>query len=218
MIETSTDANPIRIRQLSSPWSQATDEDLMVEYGAKKRPEVFAELVHRYHGELYGYLRRYLGDANAAEDVFQQTFLQVHLKCDRFDASRKFRPWLYTIATHQAIDGQRRTRRHRLVSLDSSNQADGQDVGSLLDLLARSEAMPSDRLVAEEQREWVRRALDDLPESLRSAIHLVYFQGLKYRQAAEILSVPVGTVKSRLHSAIFRLNQAWTAGNSAGVD
>lgn len=218
MIETPTDTHPLRSSNATTAWRQATDEALMVEYAATKSPEVFAELVHRYDQELYRYLRRYLADASTAEDAFQQTFLQVHLKCDQFDASRKFRPWLYRIATNQAIDGQRRNRRHRLISLDQSGPLDGQDAGSLLDLLARGEATPGEQLLLEEQRQWVRRALDELPESLRTVVHLVYFQGLKYREAAEILSVPVGTVKSRLHAAVYRLNQAWAASNSAGVD
>src|SRR5690606_12984162 len=78
----------------------------------------FAVLVERYERELYSYLRRYLNDAELAEDAFQMTFLQVHLKCDQFDGERKFKPWLYKLATHQAIDSQRRNKRHRGLSLD----------------------------------------------------------------------------------------------------
>ena len=63
-------------------------------------------------------MRRYVGSAEMAEDVFQATFLQVYVKRDRFEVGRRFRPWLYTIATNQAIDAQRRNRRHRMVSLD----------------------------------------------------------------------------------------------------
>ena len=83
---------------------------------------MFAELVRRYERELYSYLRRYLGDAEMAEDAFQAAFLQVHLKCQQFEAGRSVRPWLYTIATNQAIDAQRRSRRHRMVSLDRSGR------------------------------------------------------------------------------------------------
>ena len=61
---------------------------------------------------------RFLGDAALAEDAFQNTFLQVHSKSHLFDGKRKFRPWLYTIATNQAIDLQRRNKRHQLASLD----------------------------------------------------------------------------------------------------
>ena len=86
---------------------------------------MFEELVRRYEKELYGYLRHYLGDAEMAEDVFQHDFLQVHLKCDQFEPGRKVRPWLYTIAINQAIDFQRRNRRHRMTSLNRATRNDG---------------------------------------------------------------------------------------------
>ena len=101
-----------------NPLVSWTDEKLLLSYRSEPDNRVFEELVHRYEKELYGYLRHYLGDAEMAEDVFQQTFLQVHLKCGQFEPGRKVRPWLYTVATNQAIDYQRRNRRHRMSSLD----------------------------------------------------------------------------------------------------
>src|SRR5690606_15574893 len=107
----------------------------------------FGRLVNRYERELYNYLRRYLGDAEMAEDVFQAAFLQVHLKCHTFEEGRRFRPWLYTIATNQAIDAQRRTKRHKMVSLDrGGNHADTDEVGTLVDLLVSSEPAPAAQL------------------------------------------------------------------------
>ena len=91
---------------------ELTDEQLLHNYRDSGDRELFARLVRRYERELYAYLRRYLGNAEMAEDVFQSTFLQVHLKCDKFDTSRRFKPWLYTVATNQAIDAQRRNKRH----------------------------------------------------------------------------------------------------------
>ena len=79
---------------------------------------VFTELVHRYERELYRYLARYLGDPTLADDVFQNTFLQVHLKRGLYENGRPFRPWLYAIATHQAVDALRKAGRHPTVSLD----------------------------------------------------------------------------------------------------
>jgi RNA polymerase sigma-70 factor (ECF subfamily) len=60
-----------------------------------------------------------------------------------------------------------------------------------------------------ESGEWVQRALDELSDQMRSVVHLVYYQGLKYREAADALNIPVGTVKSRLHAAIQKLNDYW---------
>jgi RNA polymerase sigma-70 factor (ECF subfamily) len=193
---------------LDEPLAEMSDEELIRRYRDESNRLAFDELVHRYERELFSYLRRYLGDAALAEDTFQSTFLQVHLKCDQFDDRRRFRPWLYRIATNQAIDAQRRNKRHRMVSLDRSQSYDGQDdVGTLLDLFASEDAGPSENLESSEQKEWVRDALEELPEQLQTAVTLIYFQGLKYREAADVLDIPVGTVKSRLHTAILKLNK-----------
>ena len=196
----------------SAPSASWSDEDLLLEYRSVGDRRAFDELVHRYERELYNYLRRYLGDAEMAEDAFQGTFLQVHLKCDRFEPGRRVRPWLYTVATNQAIDAQRRDRRHRMVSLDRRCVGKGENdsAGSLVELLDGEHASPAEQVESAEQAREVRRAVEQLPESLREVLLLVYYQGLKYREAADVLSIPVGTVKSRLHAAIRRLNQALT--------
>jgi len=198
---------------LDAPSAEWTDEDLLLEYRSGGDWRAFEELVHRYERELYNYLRHYLGDAEMAEDAFQATFLQVHLKCEKFEPGRRVRPWLYTVATNQAIDAQRRNRRHRMVSLDRRWGAYGEDedAGSLVELLDGEEPDPLDRLESAEQWEYVRGAVDRLPQSLRQVLLLVYFQGLKYREAADALSIPVVTVKIRLHAAIRKLEQALTS-------
>lgn len=188
-----------------------TDEELLLGYSSGGDRCVFRELVSRYERELFGYLRTYMGDADMAEDVFQQTFLQVHLKCEKFEPGRKVRPWLYTVATNQAIDFQRRNRRHRMVSLDRPVTGDSYDsAGTLSELLDSPEAGPAEEAEDAEQRRQVRRAIDKLPEQTKQVVILVYFQGLKYREAAEVLSIPVGTVKSRLHAAIHKLSETLT--------
>ena len=192
----------------------STDEELLLGYCESHDRDLFAELVRRYERELFSYLRRYLGDAEMAEDAFQAAFLQVHLKCDQFERGRAFRPWLYTIATHQAIDAQRRSRRHRMVSLDRSSGHDSEDVGKLLDLLVSHEVGPTVQMSTDERRAWVEKAVNDLPDPLRDVVQLVYFQDLKYREAAESLDIPVGTVKSRMHAAVAKLNAAWNQSES----
>jgi len=196
------------VRPTRQPASQS-DEELLLGYRESGDSSLFSELVHRYERELFSYLRRYLGDAEMAEDAFQAAFLQVHLKCQQFEAGRAVRPWLYTIATNQAIDAQRRSRRHRMVSLDRSGPKEGDDVGRLLDLLTSKEPIPTAQLSAAERAQWLHEAVEQLPEPLQDVIRLVYFQELKYREAAEALEIPVGTVKSRMHAAVAKLNEAW---------
>ena len=91
--------------------------------------------------------------------------------------------------------------------------AGGDELGQLIDLLEADEPEPLAQLNDAERRNWVQSALAELPEQLRAAVTLVYYQGLKYREAAEVLSIPVGTVKSRMHSAILKLNEAWHSTN-----
>ena len=82
-------------------------------------------------------------------------------------------------------------------------------MGALNDLLPGSDSEPWEVLSQAERSQLIRTALEQLPESMLSVIHLVYYQGMKYREAAEVLSVPVGTVKSRLHAAIAKLSEVW---------
>jgi RNA polymerase sigma-70 factor (ECF subfamily) len=202
---------PMRTLRATTSWSERTDEELVLVYRDHGTRGAFDELVRRYERELYSYLRRFLGDAAAAEDAFQATFLQVHLKCDKFEPDRKVRPWLYTIATNQAIDLQRRGKRHRLVSLDRRDASADDDAGTLANLLESREPAPTAGLESDERERWVHGAVDDLPEQLRTVVNLIYYQGLKYRDVAEMLNVPVGTVKSRMHTAVQKLNEAGQA-------
>jgi RNA polymerase sigma-70 factor (ECF subfamily) len=189
---------------------QWSDEQLLLQYRETGGRELFAELVHRYESELYGYLRRYLGSVEAAEDAFQTVFLQVHLKCDQFDPQRRVRPWLYAIATNLAIDAQRGSHRHRAVSLDRPGRWRETDEGrGLAELMVSDEPDPLDQVADDERDELLKRAMDELSEQMRSVVQLVYYQGLRYREAAEVLSIPVGTVRSRLHTAIAKLTEFW---------
>lgn len=191
------------------PLSSLSDEELLLEYRECNKQDAFRELVQRYEGPLFSYLHHYTNDAGLAEEVFQSTFLRLHEKCGDYAEGRPVRPWIYSIATHLAIDGLRRAGRRRAVSLDAQQVDAGPDAGTLLDLLHDTLPEPVARLSDEERHAWARRAVDDLPEYLRTVVLLIYFQGLKYREAADALGLPVGTVKSRMHMALVRLHAAW---------
>lgn len=203
-----------------APLHQWSDEQLLLEYCEHGTRPLFEELVRRYEGELYAYLTRYLGNPQMAEDAFQTTFLQVHLKCDQFEAGRKVRPWLYTIATNQAIDTSRRNRRHRMTSLDRRSGSAGyeqdDELASLVELFDSGVDGPLEELELEERRQIVNRHVEQLPEPWRQVILVVYYQGLKYREAAEVLNIPVGTVKSRLHAAVNKLQELLTPAQLVG--
>jgi len=190
-------------------FAEFSDEQLLLRYRDTGDQDAFRELLHRYERELYSYLSRYLRDASLAEEVFQTTFLRVHEKASLYEEGRAVRPWIYSIATHQAIDALRRAGRRQTVSLNAEH-GDGEAAGStLLDLLADRTNGPLAESETRERSAWARKAVDQLPEYLREVVLLIYFQGLKFREAAEVLGIPLGTVKSRMHLALVRLNEAW---------
>ena len=194
----------------SSPHADCSDEELLALF-RQGTTEAFGALVHRYEGELYGYLRRYLCDSDLAEDVFQNTFLQLYTKLGQYEAGRPFRPWLYAIAKNQAIDALRRQNRHVAVRLfQESDETGNAETPLLLSLLENRSPGPLEQLQTEERRQFIRSSVDKLPEFLRHVVVLAYYQGLKYKEIAEILDIPVGTVKSRLHTALRKLQEAWS--------
>ena len=188
---------------------EMSDESLLAAYRSSGDRSLFDQLMGRYQREIYSYLRRYIGSNEMAEDAFQGTFLQVHLKCHQFDSSRRFRPWLYAIATNQAIDVQRRNKRHRMVSLDRTPNDSDQRNASWAEKLVGGNPDPLLVAAREENGDWMKQSIQSLGQPMQQVIQLVYYQGLKYREAADVLGIPVGTVKSRLHAAVQRLGVMW---------
>jgi len=183
-------------------WTNWTDEELLVEYRSTGIREAFEELVHRYERELYNYLYRYLGNAANAEDVSQKTLLAVLKGCGKFDAGRKFRPWLYTIATNEAVNHQRKAKHFRVIS-----QMEG-DVGAegIAESVVGNEPEPFEEPMDREIAGKVREAVDKLPKPLKQAVYMVYFQGLTYREAADAVGVHFTTLSIRVQHAVQKLN------------
>jgi RNA polymerase sigma-70 factor (ECF subfamily) len=196
-------------RPLTADLAEISDEALLTRYRDVGDLTAFEGLVHRYERPLFSYLSRYLRSAPLAEEVFQATLLRVHEKCSLFSADRRFRPWLYSIATHQAIDALRKEKRHRAVSLNEEHGVGDAEPAKLLELLESRVPTPPERLEQRERAQWTRQAVDELADDLRVVILLIFFQGLRYQEAAEALYIPIGTVKSRVHRALLRLNEAW---------
>ncbi|MCA9191035.1 MAG: RNA polymerase sigma factor [Planctomycetales bacterium] len=186
-----------------------SDEQLLRSFVESGNRSALETLIRRYQTEIYNYLRRYLGDDSLAEDAFQLTFVRIYQKAEQFDLARRFRPWLYGVATNQAIDLKRRCKRRKLQSLDLPSPAAesrGTTQAARLPDHRQSEADP---LEVAEFNQRMRNAIEQLGDAGRSALELVYLQGMPYRDAAEILDVPVGTVKSRVHAAIRKLASIW---------
>ncbi len=193
-----------------------TDESLLSAH-LEGDPHALESLIRRYTNELHGFLTRFLGSSAAADDVFQETFLQVHLAGATFDTTRNFKPWLFTIAANKARDFHRKRKRRTMASLEAP-LAHGGETASLGDLIAGEGAAPGAGLEAGDEAAVVHRALAEMPEHHREIILLGYFQRLSYQQIAEVLSIPLGTVKSRMHAAVATFSQRWTASSKQQGD
>jgi len=164
--------------------------------------EAFGKLVRRYGDILLGYLIRISGSREQAEDLFQETFKRVHEKAHTL-RSNHFKSWLFTIATRVAIDGLRKCRRLPVVSLNQKPNCDddhSKQLGAVA--VAKSHPDPSEKAVKDEQRQQVRQALELLPTKQRATLVLAYYQGLNYRQTAEVLGCSIGTVKTQMYRAL----------------
>ena len=134
---------------------ERSDEQLLQEYREGNRAS-FSLLVGRYQRELFHFLIRFLGDRAAAEDVFQETFLQVHQSADQFDLSRRFRPWLFTIAANKARDLHRSNARRPTTPLSASISRGDDDSGEFIDLMQASGELPSEPMEREELQQMVQ--------------------------------------------------------------
>lgn len=168
-------------------------------------------MVHRYEGELFGYLNRYLRNRELAEDTFQTTFMTVYQKAETFEEGKRFKPWLYAIATNQAIDASRKRKRRQTISLENEwgSGESSAKAGSLRDVLESNGEKPDSLAMMDEKKVQVRKAIDTLPENLRQVLLLAYFHEFKYQEISEVLEIPLGTVKSRLHAALEKFQQSW---------
>ena len=185
-----------------------SDEQLLATHLAGE-PLAFELLVARYRQRLYQLLVRFLGDATLAEDVFQETFLQVHLSAEKFHRDRRFRPWLYTIALNKARDALRSRARRSAIRLASPLDSTDESSDCLWEILAGQAEPPTEQLEKDEQRVMVRQVIAKMPAHLREILLLAYYQKLPYSEIAEVLSIPLGTVKSRLHAALGRFAKLW---------
>ncbi len=202
----SESSEPPAARATSDP---RTDEQLLGDYRTGDTPALRV-LIERHQADLLRFLTRLLGSRAAAEDAFQDTFLQIHISADTFDTSRRFRPWLFTIAANKARDQLRKNSRQRAVTLSAPVGGAGSDrTQSFVDLLEIDVPSPDAALDQEELSRQVQAAIDKLSPTLREILLLAYFQKLSYAQIADDLGIPLGTVKSRLHAAVASFARSW---------
>lgn len=193
----------------SQPLAELSDEQL-VELYRHGRTKAFEALVERYRQELFHFLVRVLGNRASADDIFQETFLQVHLSIETFDPTRRFKPWLFTIAANKARDQLRRNHRRPESPLMASVDPNGGDEDrQFVDLMENALPPPTEEIERSETQGLVRQTVAAMPEHLREILVLAYFHRFPYQEIAQMLGIPLGTVKSRLHAAVSTFSQLW---------
>ena len=197
---------------MSAETNIRTDEELLAAH-IDGDSSAFQDLMDRYKNDLLHFLIRFVGSTAAAEDVFQDTFLQIHISAETFDPSRRLKPWLFTIAANKGRDWHRKHSKRTVLSLSQDIGGDGEGT-RFIDLMEADQELPDANLLDNEQKDSVRDAVDQLPSHLREILLLSYFQQMSYVQIADSLQIPLGTVKSRLHSAVAAFSQAWQTANS----
>lgn len=182
-----------------------SDADLMLATRRGDR-DAFAELVRRHHRALVNFFFRLLWDRQRSEDFAQEVFLKIYAHAATYEASAKFTTYLYRVAKNLWIDYLRVDGNHpRAQSLDAPLAND--DGASAASQVAGDGKRPDEILIEREAIREVQQAIEQLPEEMRLVLVLSEQQGMKYQEVSEVLGIPVGTVKSRMHNAILRLRE-----------
>jgi RNA polymerase sigma-70 factor, ECF subfamily len=197
---------------VTPPAGEHSDEELLLKYRQGDRA-AFAHLVERYQRELFHFLVRFLGDRASAEDIFQEAFLQVHQSAHQFDTQRRFRPWLFTIAANKARDLIRSQARRPTNPLQAAINRRDDESGEFIDLVQSAEALPDEPIQRKELQQQVQKTVQGMPAHLREILLLSYFHQFPYKQISDMLGIPLGTVKSRLHTAVAFFADRWKSAN-----
>ncbi len=184
--------------------ADATDDAELVSAAQRGELDSFGALVARYQGRVYNACYRICRDPDDAADLTQTAFLRAFEALARFEVRANFYTWLFRIAVNATLSHQRRLRRRPRLSLEQFN--DGEKMHGP-ELPADAE-YPASRLENAELRERLERALGTLNDDERTVIVLKDVEGMNYAAMAQVLDVPVGTVKSRIHRARLALRAA----------
>ena len=158
--------------------------------------EGFEMLMNRYRQRAYGIALGLTGNHDDAMDAMQKAFIRVHRSLCRFRIDEPFFPWFYRIVRNTAHNQRRDEKRHKgEMPLEWVKQSDGRPD-------------PLSETVADDLRQRIWDGIQELPQEMREVFSLYHFQGMKYREIAETMDIPIGTVMSRLHAARIRLRES----------
>lgn len=177
-----------------------TDEQAMWRVQQHADEQAFAQLMRRWEQPIRNLCVRMTGDLHRGEDLAQEAFVRVYEKRQMYQPEAKFSTWLWRIALNLCYDEQRRINRRSETALQN-------DAGEVIFEPVNDASGPDESLAANERAEMVRRALQQLPENYRTVLVLRHYEGLKFREIADVLEIPEGTVKSRMVEALNQMQR-----------
>jgi RNA polymerase sigma-70 factor (ECF subfamily) len=180
-----------------------TDEQAMWRVQASDDAHAFAQLVRRWEGPIQRLCTRMLGDEHRGEDLAQETFARLFAKRKDYQPTGRFSTFLWRMALNLCYDELRRIKRRPELALDEDNLGEAADLAPF----TRVEPGADTVLLQREEGEIVRQAVLQLSEAYRSVVVLRHYENLKFREIAEVLSIPEGTVKSRMAEALSQLHR-----------
>jgi RNA polymerase sigma-70 factor, ECF subfamily len=187
-------------------WFGMTDEQAMWRVQMHDDNQAFAQLLSRWEGPIKRLCIRMLNDEHKAEDVTQEAFARIYTKRKDFNHGSKFSTFIWRVATNLCLDELRRVKRRKELTI-LPHTVDSSDTEVWEDLPSDGRG-PDAATVADEHADLVRKAVAQLPEHYRSVVVLRHYEDLKFREIADVLEVPEGTVKSRMAEALSLLNHA----------
>ncbi|ATX83376.1 RNA polymerase sigma factor SigW [Bacillus velezensis] len=155
----------------------------------------FAEIVDLYKDKIYQLCYRMLGNVHEAEDIAQEAFIRAYVNIDSFDINRKFSTWLYRIATNLTIDRIRKKKPDYYLDAEVA----GAEGLTMYSQIAADGVLPEDAVLSLELSDTIQKKILKLPDKYRTVIVLKYIDELSLIEIGEILNIPVGTVKTRIH-------------------
>ncbi|MFY4776627.1 RNA polymerase sigma factor SigW [Metabacillus sp. RGM 3146] len=165
---------------------------LQVKKGDKN---AFAEIVNLYKDRIFQLCFRMLGNVHEAEDMAQEAFIKAYINLHTFKMEKKFSTWLYRIATNLSIDRLRKNKPDYYLDQEIA----GTEGLTMYSQVAADVALPEEEVESMELQRTIHRGILELPEKYRSVVILKYLDELSLNEISEILNIPVGTVKTRIH-------------------
>ena len=177
-----------------------TDQQV-IERARKGRESAFRELIGRYERPVFSLIYRLVRDRERAEDLAQETFIKVLNALDRYDPSYKFSSWIFKIAHNTALDHLRRKEPDTLSIHGSPHARTADEVEATSLTPVSTTETPEEYTASREIGEVMEQAIGRLRPEYRTAIILCHIEGRAYEEIAQIMDVPLGTVKTYIHRA-----------------